>query len=113
MKLSPTSWSLAPLFIPIGFLSLFLFGEVLGGDMSGMSHAVQIIPLIVIALASKKYPRVAGWAAIILSIAFSIWYISWAEFDPITYALLGGILVLPVTISGIVLLRNNPNGASS
>ncbi|HOX96212.1 MAG TPA: hypothetical protein PLI45_02430 [Candidatus Woesebacteria bacterium] len=41
--------------IPIFFFSLFLFGEVFGGDISGLGHLFQVIPLVLLWIVVYKY----------------------------------------------------------
>ena len=43
------------LLIPIIFFSLFLFGEVFGGDMSGFGHLLQALPFVLLWFLVFKY----------------------------------------------------------
>ena len=46
--------------ITAAVLALFLFGEVAGGDISGLAHALQVGPLIALLLLGWWRPGLAG-----------------------------------------------------
>ena len=52
----------------IGVLLLFTVGEVTGGDVSGLQHLVQLLPLAVVLAISWRFPRVAGFALIVAGV---------------------------------------------
>lgn len=95
------------LVLPIGFLLLFTFGEVFGGDISGLSHLVQAAPLIILAYLAWKKPFLGGVlivaSAIILAIIFNLIM----NDSPTSKLLVSLILFLPPTISGTLLIYSS------
>lgn len=90
--------------VPIGFLLLFTFGEVFGGDISGLSHLIQAAPLIILAYLAWKKPFLGGILilafAIVLAIVFNL-----MMNDSLTSKLLVSlILFLPPVVSSILLI---------
>jgi hypothetical protein len=46
--------------IPLGILLLFAIGETAGGDLYGLQHLVQAVPLAVVAFVAWRWPGVGG-----------------------------------------------------
>ncbi len=90
--------------IPAGFLLLFTFGEVLSGDLSGLSHLAQLVPIVVLAVLAIKKPKWAGMLLVSSSALLGIWYVFTAPFDPITIVIVEVLLFLPPFIAGALLL---------
>ncbi|MBU1166890.1 hypothetical protein KKC60_00585 [Patescibacteria group bacterium] len=92
---------LSVLLIPTLFFLIFLVGETVGGDISGISHILQIIPIIVLGIIGLKYPYIGG---LILTIIGTILFILYAISAELQSLFLGLIIFLPLIISGILLI---------
>lgn len=92
------------LLIPIGFLFLFLFGEVFSGDMSGFSHILQILPFLVLVYIAWRWPFWGGIVLLLLSIMFGALYAIDVLFPWQTVLLVELVLFLPPFISGTLLI---------
>lgn len=95
------------LIIPVGFLSLFLFGEVFSGDLSGFSHLLQLIPLFVLIYIAWKWPFWGGVALVLFSLALGIIYAVDQLFAWQTILFVELLLFLPPFISGILLVLSS------
>ncbi|OGG11836.1 hypothetical protein A2Z00_01495 [Candidatus Gottesmanbacteria bacterium RBG_13_45_10] len=96
---------LAILLIPIAFLSLFLIGETVGGDWSGLIHLVQMLPLLLLALLAWKKPLIGGILLVSIGVLLGIAYALSARGFPIqTILLVELILFSPPIVSGICFL---------
>lgn len=42
--------------IPAAFFLFFMFGEVIGGDLSGLTHLLQVLPFIILIILVWKCP---------------------------------------------------------
>lgn len=56
----------------IGLWLLFGLGEVFGGDLSGLSHLIPAILMIILVLVSWKWPRVGGLVMLVLGLFAAI-----------------------------------------
>ncbi len=92
------------LLIPVTFLCLFAFGEALSGDVSGLFHLIQALPLLLLVLLSYKKPFVGGVILMVLSLILGITYLLRAKFDFKTVFLVELLLFIPPFISGLFLV---------
>lgn len=95
------------LIVPVGFLSLFLFGEVLSGDMSGLGHLFQILPLILILGLAYKKPFAGGLLLLFSGLVLGILYMLRAPFEPMTILLVEVSLFVPPFLSGLLLIYSS------
>ena len=62
--------------LPMAALGFVAVAEVAGGDLTGSQHLVEAVPLLLILLAARRYPRTVGIALIALSISlFALWLV--------------------------------------
>ena len=57
--------------IPMLILAAFAVGEMAGGDISGIQHVVQLVPLAVLGWLAWKWPLWGGTALIALALIFT------------------------------------------
>jgi hypothetical protein len=95
------------LFLPLGFLLLFMFGEVFSGDLSGLSHLVQAAPLLLLIFLALKKPRPVGILLSVISLVLGIWYALSVHFNLQTILLVEAFLFLPPFISGLLLVLSS------
>lgn len=95
------------LFVPLGFLSLFLVGETLTGDWSGFGHLFQLVPLVLLILLAWKKPLWAGILLVTLSLLFGGWYVLDGSEQMQTIVLVELILFTPLLVSGILLILSS------
>ena len=98
---------LALLIIPIGFLMTFLFGEVFSGDISGLSHLLQLAPLFALLFIAWKKPYFGGLLLIGISLLLGILYVVDGASAPNVIFLVVLSLFLPPFISGVLLLLSS------
>jgi hypothetical protein len=55
-------------------LLLFTFGEALGGDISGLQHLAQLLPLVLTLAAAWRFPRAGGALLAALSLGLGVAY---------------------------------------
>jgi hypothetical protein len=110
----PKTAGLALLVVPLGFLGLFTVGEVAGGDAGGLSHAVQALPLIVVAAAAYRWPLQAGCVLIAGGLAIVIAYalVASSRFEATTIAIVEAVLALPVVSGALLVLAGLPGDGS-
>lgn len=99
--------------IPLGFVSLFLFGEIFGGDWSGLSHALQLLPVVVLLFVGWRWPSVGGWLLVLLGIVFGVWYWFAVSFPLLTILLVELLLFAPLIVSGVLLIAAGRVGQRS
>jgi len=102
------------LMVPATILLAFALGEMLGGDISGAQHLVQAAPLLLLLLASWRYPRVVGALLITVgTLTFAIWC-AWViphrapelrEVSVLMWIGTAGTLFLPPLVAGWFLMR--------
>jgi hypothetical protein len=66
---------LAVLTLPILILVALAVGELAGGDISGLQHVVQVVPLAVLAWFAWRRPLWGGMALIALALILLMLYI--------------------------------------
>jgi hypothetical protein len=107
---------LALLVVPLGFLALFMVGEMAGGDISGASHALQALPLLLLAAAAWRWPFQAGAVLALVGLGLVIVYafLAGPRFGLGTIAIVEAVLAVPV-VSGVVLMLagRRPGGRRS
>lgn len=92
------------LVFPLVVLFLFLFGEVFSGDISGLGHLVQLIPVILIAFLAWKKPFIGGAILVAAGAILGILYFANVDFPWQTILIAEVLLFLPPIISGILLI---------
>jgi hypothetical protein len=106
-KKLPKHISLGLLFIPLGVLLLFTFGEVFSGDISGLSHLIQAAPLVLLIFLAYKKPYSGGVLLLITSLFLGVLYVIRAPFNLETIFLVETMLFLPPFISGLLLILSS------
>lgn len=108
--------ALALLLLPAAFLLVFAFGEVAGGDVSGLQHVPEAALLLALAAAGWRYPRATGVVllsvgAVLLALALAL---NLARGNPgesapavMLWAGLFGLLFAPPLVAGWLLLRSS------
>jgi hypothetical protein len=90
---------------PIAILLLFTFGEVIGGDISGVQHLAQLLPLAIVLAAAWRFPRVGGAALVALSLVLGVVYpFAFAGADLGTIILVELLLFVPPMLAGLLFL---------
>jgi len=97
----------AILLIPIFFILIFLIGETAGGDISGIGHLFQLIPLILIILIANKYPYWGGLFLIFIGFVLDILYIISSRGNLLASSIVSIFLFFPLIISGILLASSS------
>ena len=95
------------LLIPGLFISLFLFGEVIGGDVSGLGHLIQLIPLILLGFIAVRHSYFSGITLVFLGFTLGITYALFSGFPFPTIIIVDLILFLPLIISGAFLIASS------
>ena len=73
--------AIALLLIPLVILLLFTFGEVFSGDISGLLHLIQTVPLLLFAYLAHKKPFAGGLSLLIIGFFLGILYPLNVPFD--------------------------------
>lgn len=94
---------MAILLLPIFFLSAFLFGETFGGDITGLIHLVQVLPLILLLFLAWRWPKIVGVILVVLGLIAGILYFLSTRFPIQTIILVEAIVFLPPVIAGAFL----------
>lgn len=95
------------LLIPLAFFLTFAIGEVLSGDMSGLSHLLQATPLVILIVLASKKPLIGGVLLLILSLILGIWYALSNSSSFQTILLVEIFLFIPPFMSGAFLLLSS------
>jgi hypothetical protein len=96
--------ALVCLAIPMLVLTVFAVGEVAGGDISGLQHVVEILPLAALAWLGWRRPLWGGIALIVLTLTLAgipIVMDRLSSAPPFVTAFLYIILALPL-VAGIL-----------
>jgi len=89
-------------------LSLFTVGETLGGDLSGLSHLLQLIPLVLVIVLGWRYPRLSGviLVAVGLLLALGFALLAWDSGSEVGTILPAEVLLLtPPIAAGLMFLQ--------
>jgi hypothetical protein len=92
---------LSVLLIPALFFLLFLFGETVGGDISGVGHLFQIIPIIILGYLAFKLPFIGG---LILTFVGTLLLVLYTTMTGLQFLVVDVLIFLPLIISGILLI---------
>lgn len=95
------------LILPVGFLSLFLFGEVFAGDITGLSHLLQLVPFFALIYIAWRWPFWGGIILILLSVVFGTLYAIDQIFSWQTILFVELLLFLPPFLSGTLLILSS------
>jgi hypothetical protein len=103
---------LALLLVPLGFLALFMMGELAGGDVGGLSHLLQALPLLLVAAAAWRWPVRAGAVLVVVGLGVLVIYaiLASSRFEIGTIALVEAILAVPVVSGVLLMLAGRPEG---
>jgi hypothetical protein len=89
------------LLVPVSFLGIFAMGEVLGGDVGGLTHIAQVTPLLLISLIALKRTHLAGVLLVVCSFLLGGVYFLWTGNMPMgTKILIEAILFVPSFLAG-------------
>lgn len=88
------------LVIPVGFISLFLVGELIGGDITGLGHLIQLIPLIILWLLARKFPHIIG---MVLQILGTILFVLYNYASHFSFPIVSLLLFVPIIVSGFLI----------
>ncbi len=97
---------------PIAILLLLGLGEMAGGDVTGVQHLVEVVPLLLLLIAAWRWPRVAGIALVCIgSIVLLVWAVlavtASERASPTVWAIVGLGLFFPPLLAGSLLLRGS------
>jgi hypothetical protein len=94
---------LALLTIPILILVGLAVGELAGGDISGLQHVVQVVPLAVLAWVAWRRPLWGRMALVVLALIFTgLYFIFIPRFPlPIVILTVASLFVTPI-VAGIL-----------
>lgn len=92
------------LLIPLGFFLMFTFGEIFSGDMSGLSHLIQAVPVALLMFLAAKKPLIGGIMLLITGLVLGILYALNAPFNFQTVLLVEVFLFIPSFTSGLLLI---------
>ncbi len=93
--------------VTAGLLLLFLLGEVLGGDISGLQHVVQLAPLVALLALGWRYPNLAGALLLAIGLALAGAYFLESRGGSVAAAeraLVAAIFLLPPILAGVLFL---------
>jgi hypothetical protein len=91
--------------LPILILAVFAIGEVAGGDISGLQHIIQLVPLLLLAWLAWRWPV---WGGIVLTatslivVTLVILFLPGLATGPFT--LFRAILFLPPLVAGVLFI---------
>ncbi len=90
------------LLLPIGVLTLFTVGEIMGGDWSGASHLVQLAPLVLLAWVGWRYPKIGGLLLVVIGIVLAVVYavVTRGRLSVMTVGLVELLILLPPVVAG-------------
>ena len=93
--------------IPMGFLLLFTLGEVFSGDLSGLSHLLQITPIVFLLILTLKKPLIGGLLVTVISLILGFFYIvrNPSHFGAII--LVESLLFIPMFVSGLLFIATS------
>ena len=96
------------LLLPIGILALFTVGELAGGDVSGVQHVAQTLPIVVLALVAWKKPRTGGIALVVIGAGLAVLYAFLAPAGiPLSARVgFGALLFTPAILSGALFMTS-------
>jgi ABC-type transport system involved in cytochrome c biogenesis permease subunit len=91
------------LLVPLGFLALFAVGEVADGDVSGLSHVVQALPLVLLAVVAWRWPLPSGALMVVIGVGIVVVYaiVASSRFGLESIVVVEMILAVPV-VSGVL-----------
>jgi hypothetical protein len=89
--------------LPAAVLVLFLAGETVGGDATGLQHLVQLAPLAILGGVAWRYPRAGGLALIVIGLVLAVLY-PWVfgGFPLSTVVLVEMLLFAPPIVAGLL-----------
>jgi hypothetical protein len=94
------------LLIPIAALAWAGLGEVLGGDVSGWQHVIEIVPLAALAAVAWRWPQIGGPLIAGIAVVLVLGYILFAFTGgqgrgPVwLWLLVGSVLFAPPLLAG-------------
>jgi hypothetical protein len=94
--------ALIPSGLVAGILLLFLIGETVGGDWSGLGHLIQLIPVVLFMWLGWKRPLWGGIFLLVLSLIAAYSFANPLRGTDWLAPLL--IIVTPLILSGILFL---------
>lgn len=108
--------ALALLAVPAVVLLLFAFGEMFGGDISGVQHIPEAVLLLLLAAAAWRYPREVGVALLAIgSLLLAAWlFFVFTQREPtshgsefLMWVVAALMLFAPPLVAGWLLLRSS------
>lgn len=103
-------WKLAAMIVagvPVAMLALFTVGEAGTGDLSGLSHLLQLAPLLIVLGAAWRWPLAGGGAMVVIALILSAVYAVLASDNIATAALIATELLFfaPAIASGLLFVH--------
>lgn len=87
--------------IPLFFFVLFTVGEIVGGDMGGLVHLTQLLPLALTTYLAWKRPFIGGFLLVVIGTMLATFYVLDTKFPLQTVAFTELIIFIPPIIAGI------------
>ena len=81
--------------VTVGMLLIFTIGEVAGGDISGLQHLLQAVPLVIVAWLAWRHPLWGGITLITVSLVLAGLYFVLFE--------VGSLAVVAVVLAAVCL----------
>jgi hypothetical protein len=95
---------IAILLIPIAMFSIFAVGETFGGNLSGLSHFLQALPLVLLVFVCWRFPRIGGLATMLLGILLVVAYPLRASNQPLSTTILTELIFFtPPILAGLLI----------
>ncbi len=98
---------IALLLVPVAVLVLFTVGETVGGDISGLQHLLQAVPLFVLIAVAWRWPRAGGAAVLVTAVLLAATYaLEWRprEMTVQAVAITELVLFAPPIAAGVLLV---------
>lgn len=96
---------------PVGLLALFAFGEAAAGNVSGLGHLLQAVPLVILLVLAWWRPFVGGLALVAVAVGLAAVYLVVLG-GPLSMKLVATVLFFgPPVVGGALFIRSSRTSA--
>lgn len=100
------------LLIPLVLLFMLAIGELVGGELPGLEHILQALPLVLLTYVAWRFPNKGGKFIFSIAVLLGILYVFYPPIGfPLEFRLINSFILFgPAALAGIIFITASQKG---